>query len=97
MDSMAEDFTRRMSMTEDNMRIDTMVLGRKIGTHAGYDIADDFVEVFIDFDPVYTHLPFGELTVDYGCGLFMQYNDTGDLVWEADIVSVLQDIEPETK
>lgn len=89
-------------MTEDNMRVDTMVLGRKIGTHAGYDVADDFVEVFIDFEPTDAWvgcraLPMGEITVDYASGLFIQYDDTGDIIWDDDIISVLRDIEPETK
>lgn len=86
-------------MSEDNMRIDTMVLGRKIGTHAGYDAVDVFVEVFIDFEPALPLeiLPSGELTVDYGCGLFIQYNDDGDITWDADIIIALQNIEPEGK
>jgi hypothetical protein len=87
-------------MTEDNMRIDTMVLGRKMGTHAGYDVADDFVEVFIDFEPtdaIGKHLPECELVVDYATGLFVEYDSTGDIIWENDIISVLKDIEPETK
>lgn len=86
-------------MSEDNMRIDTMVLGRKIGTHAGYDVADVFVEVFIDFEPALPLeiLPAGELIVDYGCGLFLQYSEDGDITWDADIILALKNIEPESK
>jgi hypothetical protein len=87
-------------MTDDNMRIDTMVLGRKIGTHAGYETVDDFIEVFVDFEPtddIEAHLPACELVVDYACGLFLEYDDKGDIIWDNDIISVLWFIEPETK
>lgn len=90
-------------MTDDNMRIDTMVLGRKIGTHAGYETVDDFIEVFVDFEPSPDSwrgclvLPNGELIVDYACGLFIQYDNEGDIFWDDDIISVLRDVEPETR
>lgn len=74
-------------------RYDESVLGRHIGTMTGWDQADDFAILLLDFEPaVGVSIPAGDIVINFDTGKVETYNDDGDVTFEADIIDVLKDL-----
>lgn len=75
----------------DSKRYEEIVLGRKIGTCTGWDMIDSFVVGFIDFTPAKgVNIPGGDICVDYEKGLWLIYNEDGEVRQMGDLIEALK-------
>lgn len=74
-------------------RYPVTLLGRLVGSATGWDQIDTFQVSLYDFIPAEgINLPKTEfLTIDYESGKASTFNEAGERVFEADLISVLQD------
>lgn len=69
-------------------RQELTILGRKIGTYDGWDGDMDSMVLY----DVESHLfPKGDLSIDYTGGRFIQYDESGEIVQEWDVIDTLKD------
>lgn len=73
-------------------RMDWTICGRKIGTATGWDQHDTFIIGLSDFvaGPGYKG-PSGMITFNFERGYIETYDDNGELVDQADLITAIQD------
>jgi hypothetical protein len=71
-------------------RVPFIVLGRNIGTAAGWDQVGDWMMCLYHFVAVdCLSIPLGDLTVDFDGGNFEIVDDYGNVTFSADIIETL--------
>jgi hypothetical protein len=81
-------------MAGNRFRRNETVLGRRIGTSSGWEQADDWLMILIDYEPAPgISLPIGDLCIDFQKGQFSTFDDAGRLNFVADIVTILSPLE----
>lgn len=79
---------------DDDGTFPWVVMGRTIGTIAGWDQFDVFIYGLYDFKPEQgISIPPGDVTLDYAEGTWRVYDDTGMVDAFGDLVDVVKGIE----
>lgn len=74
-------------------RNDTIILGRKIGTNVGWDIAGDYAVQFVSFISCVDGIPnCDSLSVDFETGILTAYHDAFEISISYDVISALQSV-----
>ena len=74
-------------------RLEWEIMGRVVGTATGWDQQDTWIMMLYAFEPAEgIALPSGDVSFDFERGLCILYNDEGEILETADLITAIAHI-----